>query len=193
MPRRLVVSVRKRRWVVGGITKEAWVVDFVDAQGKRRLRTVKTMADAEKFSHLSSAVRSGIVPQPVMSKWFRPVQFTAPLPDGAWRHGAGRAALVEALRSACPMPAPATASVILHLIAELPPRAIVASVDNLLKPVLDALSGIAWVDDAQICELLVRRMPGHARSLKVSLWELPRPEIAPHLNALMDAGLITDW
>ena len=107
---------------------------------------------------------------------------------------AGRQALAEALRSAYPSSqAPICDGVVLHLIAELPPRAVIADVDNLLKPVLDALTGIAWMDDSQIRELLVRRVPGRTRRLRVRLWHIPQAEIAPHLNALVEAGLISEW
>jgi|SRR6516162_1561269 hypothetical protein len=181
------MSVRKRKGTSN------WVVDFRDADGKRRLRTFKTKGEADRFRDLAAAVRSGVVPEPMTAKWFRPIEFTAPLPNGSWRYGDGRLALTAALRSACPMLQPTTDSVILHLIAELPPRSTVADVDNLLKPVLDALTGTAWVDDVQICEMLVRRVAGRERRLKIRLWRLPHGAVAPHLNALMKAGFIQDW
>jgi hypothetical protein len=187
------VSVRKRSWVSKGVSKDAWVVDFVDLNGKRRLKTFKTKADADRFRGLSAAVRSGAVPEPLTAKWFRPIEFVTPLPDGTWRNGTGREELAGALRSTCPMLEPTTDSVILHIIAEMPPRYVVADVDNLLKPVLDSLKGIAWLDDTQVCELLVRRIPGRLRRLRIRLWQIPRTVVAPHLNALMDAGLIKDW
>jgi integrase len=34
------MSVRKRQWTTGkGVPKEAWVVDYADTNGKRRLKT----------------------------------------------------------------------------------------------------------------------------------------------------------
>ena len=181
------MSVRKRK----GTTN--WVVDFRDADGQRRLKTFKTKGEADRFKDLAAAVRSGLVPEPLTAKWFRPTEFTAALPNGSWRQGNGRVALTATLRSACPMLEPTTDSVILHLIAELPPRSTVADVDNLLKPVLDALTGIAWVDDVQICEMLVRRVASRERRLKIKIWRLPHGTVATHLNALMNAGLIQDW
>jgi Holliday junction resolvase RusA-like endonuclease len=59
----------------------------------------------------------------------------------------------------------------------LQPRHIIADVDNLLKPVLDALRGIAWIDDTQVCELMVRRVIGRQRQLRVTLW---RAAAEPH-------------
>jgi Holliday junction resolvase RusA-like endonuclease len=189
------VSVRRRTWTgPNGETKEAWIVDYRDQYRKRRLRTFRTKADAIRFSGVSTAVRAGIIPEPLTAKQFSPVEFIVPLPENRWiRNGPGRDTLVAALRSACPMAQPTIDSVVMHLIVELPPRAVIADVDNLLKPVLDALKGITWVDDNQICELLVRRVPGRTRQLRIRLWQLPQTAITPHLNALMREGLILDW
>jgi Endodeoxyribonuclease RusA len=189
------VSVRKRTWASsGGARSEAWVVDFRDADGKRRLKTFKTRADAQRFKALSSAVRSGLVPEPLVAAWSRPTQFTVTIPDGSLRRRAGRghSELVDALRAACPA-APTPHNIILHVVAEMSPRHVVADVDNLLKPVLDALKGIAWIDDTQICELLVRRTPAQGRRLRIKFWQIPTAAVAPHLNALMDADLISNW
>ena len=187
------MSVRKRTWTRNGTTKESWVVDFVDANGKRRLKTFKTKGDADRFVDLTAAVRSGIVPEPLTAKWFRPIEFIAPLPGNGWRDGTGREAIAAAFHTAHPTHSPTTDAVILHVIAEMRPSAVVADVDNLLKPVLDSLKSVAWVDDTQVCELLVRRVPGRSRQLRIRMWQLPRAAVAPHLNALMQAGLISDW
>jgi len=45
------MSVRKRRWLTSkGEPKEAWVVDYVDGQGERRLKTFQKKRDADAFS-----------------------------------------------------------------------------------------------------------------------------------------------
>ncbi|WP_367718820.1 RusA family crossover junction endodeoxyribonuclease [Nitratireductor sp. GISD-1A_MAKvit] len=45
--------------------------------------------------------------------------------------------------------------------------------DNLLKPVLDALSGVAYFDDTQISECLIRRIPSKERRLLIKIWSVP--------------------
>jgi hypothetical protein len=132
------------------------------------------------------------VPSPLVRKWFRPTEFTAPLPDGGFKNGSGRDVLAATLRATCPMLQPTTDSVVVHVIAELPPRHVIADVDNLLKPVLDALKGIAWVDDTQVCELLVRRMTGHHRRLQIKVWQIPGAVHATHLNSLAQVGANID-
>ena len=45
------MSVRKRKWATGkGVEKEAWVVDYVDGEGNRRLKTFARKKDADAFS-----------------------------------------------------------------------------------------------------------------------------------------------
>jgi integrase len=44
------MSVRKRQWTTKGQPKEAWVVDYVDGQGKRRLKTFPRKKEADAFS-----------------------------------------------------------------------------------------------------------------------------------------------
>ena len=45
------MSVRKRKWTTGkGEEKQAWVVNYTDAQGKRRLRTFQKKKDADAFA-----------------------------------------------------------------------------------------------------------------------------------------------
>ena len=45
------MSVRKRQWITGkGVSKEAWVVDYVDRAGKRRLKTFPRKKEADAFS-----------------------------------------------------------------------------------------------------------------------------------------------
>ena len=44
------MSIRKRKWTTtAGTAKEAWVVDYVDQQGQRRLKTYGKKKDAEAF------------------------------------------------------------------------------------------------------------------------------------------------
>jgi hypothetical protein len=54
----------------------------------------------------------------------------------------------------------------------------VADVDNLLKPILDALNGVAWVDDTQVCELKISRQPGPSRCYRIKMWQIPHPVTA---------------
>jgi integrase len=45
------MSVRKRQWTTGkGVSKEAWVVDYVDRAGKRRLKTFPRKKEADAYS-----------------------------------------------------------------------------------------------------------------------------------------------
>jgi Holliday junction resolvase RusA-like endonuclease len=84
----------------------------------------------------------------------------------------GRAAIVDALRTAYPTLKPATGEVIVHVLAEVQPSSVVADVDNLLKPILDALAGVAYVNDTQVVECLVRKIPSTERRLRVKIWPL---------------------
>lgn len=55
------MSVRKRTWTNGkGEEKTAWVVDYVDTKGKRRLKTFKLKKEADQFAATASVeVREG--------------------------------------------------------------------------------------------------------------------------------------
>ena len=44
------MSIRERTWKKGEIEKTAWVVDYVDQHGKRRLKTFKKKKDAEAWA-----------------------------------------------------------------------------------------------------------------------------------------------
>jgi integrase len=44
------MSVRKRRWQVDGVEREAWVVDYRDTQGNRRLKTFTKKKEADEFA-----------------------------------------------------------------------------------------------------------------------------------------------
>lgn len=55
------MSVRKRTWIVKGIQKTAWVVDYRDGQGNRRQKTCKTKKAADTFAATAHVeVREGI-------------------------------------------------------------------------------------------------------------------------------------
>jgi hypothetical protein len=183
------MSVRKRIWGAGDAKRERWVVDFFDAGGHRRLKTFAKKTDAERFQTAVRAIGSGVVPEP-LTRGYRPIEFDAPLPEGNWRNGPGRDSIAEAARRAHPNLVPTTEAVIVHVDAEMPPRSVVADVDNLLKPILDALKGIAWMDDVQVTELTARRIPSRRRRLKIKIWQMPGPIIEKFWDALNQAGLI---
>src|SRR5215831_8749906 len=55
------MSVRKRTWKSRGEPKEAWVVDYVDQQGDRHLKTFAKKRDADAHHAIVGvAVRTGI-------------------------------------------------------------------------------------------------------------------------------------
>jgi integrase len=56
------MSVRKRQWITGkGEAKEAWVVDYADANGKRRLKTFPRKKEADSFAATAKVeVRAGL-------------------------------------------------------------------------------------------------------------------------------------
>ncbi|PSS67070.1 site-specific integrase [Ensifer sp. NM-2] len=56
------MSVRKRKWTTPkGVEKEAWVVDYTDGQGKRRLKTFTKKKEADQFAATASVeVREGV-------------------------------------------------------------------------------------------------------------------------------------
>jgi integrase len=43
------MAIRQRTWVSKGKKKSAWVVDYFDAKGKRRLKTFRTKRDADDW------------------------------------------------------------------------------------------------------------------------------------------------
>lgn len=56
------MSVRKRTWINGkGEEKTAWVCDYIDTKGKRRLKTFKLKKDADAFEATAKVeVREGV-------------------------------------------------------------------------------------------------------------------------------------
>lgn len=54
------MSVRKRTWTTNGVEKSAWVCDYVDAAGKRRLKSFAKKKAADQFAATASVeVREG--------------------------------------------------------------------------------------------------------------------------------------
>ena len=50
-----IMSVRKRAWkTAAGEAREAWVADYADQAGKRRLKTFKRKKDADAFATKAS-------------------------------------------------------------------------------------------------------------------------------------------
>ena len=43
------MAIRQRKWVTKGKEKSAWVVDYFDAKGKRRLKTFRTKREADDW------------------------------------------------------------------------------------------------------------------------------------------------
>lgn len=97
--------------------------------------------------------------------------FASPLPKD--KTVAGRKVVTDALRTAYPTLAPLTGRVIVHVFAEVLPIVAVADVDNLLKPVLDAIDGVAYINDNQIIECLVRRISSRQSRLLIKIWQTP--------------------
>lgn len=56
------MSVRKRKWTTPkGVEKEAWIVDYSDMSGKRRLKTFAKKKDADQFAATATVeVREGV-------------------------------------------------------------------------------------------------------------------------------------
>src|SRR5271165_6855081 len=56
------MSVRKRAWTTSkGVEKEAWVVDYVDQSGKRRLKTFTKKKAADAYSATANVeIRAGV-------------------------------------------------------------------------------------------------------------------------------------
>src|SRR5262249_15075377 len=48
-----MASIRKRVWKTNGVEKTAWVVDYTDQAGKRRLKTFSTKREADSWAVLA--------------------------------------------------------------------------------------------------------------------------------------------
>ena len=92
--------------------------------------------------------------------------------------------MAEAFRVEFPGYTPSTDGIVIHVLAEMPPASVVCDVDNLLKPVLDALSGVAWVNDTQVYECLIRRITARGRNLRIRIWSIPPLSISEHRKAV---------
>jgi integrase len=56
-----MASIRKRTWTSGGKTQEAWVIDYFDRAGKRRLVTCEKKKDADaKLTEIKNELAQGI-------------------------------------------------------------------------------------------------------------------------------------
>jgi Holliday junction resolvase RusA-like endonuclease len=165
-----MATVRKRVWTTRkGVRNEAWVTTYKDIAGRVRTKHLPSEAEARKFM---TAIVQSEYSQPLKKKRDgRPIMFVAPVPRD--RTIEARKPITEAFRAAHPMHAPLISPVIVHVFAEIPPHIAVADVDNLLKPVLDALAGVAYVNDNQIVECLVRRLPCRERRLVIKIWPAP--------------------
>jgi Holliday junction resolvase RusA-like endonuclease len=196
------MSVRTRTWKTKtGEARSAYVVQYSvderDARGKRK-RHVKFFdlkKDAETFEARMRAKNSLDPDFPeIAERRTHAIEFIAPIPSGKTLNG--RLMVTEALRAAHPNLKPLICNVVVNVLAEFPPNFAVADVDNLLKPVLDAMKGVAWMDDAQVIELTVRRVPSRERRLRVKIWPAGRepavvyspitPELLARASALVD-------
>lgn len=56
------MSVRRRKWTTGkGVEKSAWVVDYIDAKGTRRLKSFRLKKEADAFASTAAVeVREGV-------------------------------------------------------------------------------------------------------------------------------------
>ena len=70
------MSIRKRSWKSAGEDKTAWVIDYVDQHGKRRLKTFTLKKDAEAWAtnalHEVSGVSTHLTPKQLSKAfWIR--------------------------------------------------------------------------------------------------------------------------
>ena len=126
----------RRRILPSGATR--WLADYRDDTGKRRFRQFSTKHEATCFHGAATARGSAFEPNPT---YYRPLRFTAKVPANGWRNDAGRESVVAAFCAEHPHYQPSAGSIVLHIDAVMSPASTMADVDNLLKPVLDALKG----------------------------------------------------
>ena len=64
------MSVRRRSWTTkSGEAREAWVVNYTDSRGARRIATFERKRDADAYdAEVRSAVRAGVHSAPSVSK-----------------------------------------------------------------------------------------------------------------------------
>ena len=159
------MSIRKRMWVYNGRERSAWVADYFDAGRRRRHKTFKTKEEASRF--LAELTVGRREPEP-HSHEGHSLKFTAPIPT---KKQLVREAVAGAFREAYPGAFPTADWVAVEIVVRMPPSHAAADVDNLLKPVLDALKGLAWMDDTQVAELLVRKVPSRDRRMSIQIWQ----------------------
>jgi integrase len=83
------MSIRNRTWKTAkGDAKEAWVVDYVDQHGKRRLKTFRLQREAKVFSATTATVeiRQGV---------YTPDSASVTVADAGWRCSSARAICVR--------------------------------------------------------------------------------------------------
>ena len=67
-----MASIRKRTWTTGGKVKTAWVVDYFDQHGKRRLKTFETKKAADAWRVTAQhEVSQGSIPRRVSASRLR--------------------------------------------------------------------------------------------------------------------------
>lgn len=63
------------------------------------------------------------------------------------------------------------------------PKASRPDADNVVKAVLDGLNGVAWVDDAQVAQLRIRKVYGPEAGVHVRIWTGEAPAFEPWWSA----------
>jgi hypothetical protein len=164
------MSIRKRIWKTAKGVSEAWVVDYT-VQGVRRVRTFDTKKEATAFAWIGSSIGS---PNPtVIGTEFKPLVYRTPLPcrlRKGERNSVRRQGVVDSIKNSNPKITPSCGDVIVHILAEVPRAFAVADVDNLLKPLLDAMIGVVYQDDTQIIECLIKKIPSTKSGLTIKVW-----------------------
>jgi Holliday junction resolvase RusA-like endonuclease len=164
-----IMAVRSRTWTTAnGELRQAWVTRYMDGEGRRRLKTFRTKGQATAFESAVNVAKGGAGQ---VDRGRSLISFTAPLPRSKKRDG--RQAVVDALLETYPHVLPTACPVIVHVTAEAAPSAVVCDVDNLLKPVLDALAGHVYVNDTQVIECMARKIPSAKNRLQVKVWLVP--------------------
>jgi Holliday junction resolvase RusA-like endonuclease len=113
--------------------------------------------------------------QPSAPRMIPSLKFVSPMPQPKaktkWLNGsARRQCVVDALHAAYPDLQPEIGAVTVHMTALCPPASTACDVDNLMKPVLDALAGHVYVNDTQVVECLARKVSSKKRQLIIQVW-----------------------
>jgi Holliday junction resolvase RusA-like endonuclease len=139
--------------------------------GRAPFRTFDTKKEAAAFAWVSSSI--GNQSPTVIGSDFKPLVYRTPLPcrlRKGERNSARRQGVVDSIKNSSPKITPTCGDVIVHILAEVPRAHAVADVDNLLKPVLDAMIGIVYQDDTQIIECLIKKIPSTKSGLTIKVW-----------------------